>query len=543
MTISNQIDKIIDSMPIELKIGQLFLLAYPGKDPQKIYPLIEKFGISGCYISQDNAETFTEAKLVTESLQELAKQTPHQLPLILGVDQEGAWGVLVPESNTGPGNLALGVNSDPHIAYEIYRVFGLEMLSVGYNALLSPCADLNADPRSPIIGTRSFGDDPDSVAELVSLAVQGASSTGIVTTLKHFPGHGDTHADSHREIPYVNKNLNTLLTTDLLPFSAGIKAGADMVMTSHICFPQVDADNPATLSKKILVDILRDKLEFSGVVLSDSMNMGAIRRFYDPADSTVAALKAGVDIIMLAEEHYDHSQDYFQKQLNSLEKVHKAVIEGYLTIEEIDAKLRRIISLKYQRLYYYRNEQAEFTSLIPKSTRQEIATRAAVGAVKILRDDNRILPITLDNSTVCINATPRIAYNTITNIRGIGPNQSLPAFDSFKETLTQANRGITFLEMHQVNSNRSVLASAKSLIIVTEDYPLPGEDMDKTDQHQFVRECINMYGKKTVVVGLRSPHELLEYPIKPTYICAYSSRTCSAVATAQMMLDGSLTKT
>ena len=277
-----EIQDIISHMTVEQKVGQLFLVAYPGKDPSKMIPLAERFGICGCYISQDNAETFEEAIRASETLQTIAATTCNSqmisLPLILGVDQEGAWGVLVPHSVTGPGNIALGANVDKTMAREMYRVFGEEMLSVGFNTLLAPCTDVNTDPRSPIIGVRSFGESPVKVAELVALAVEGARKTGILTTLKHFPGHGGTSGDTHREIPRVDRSLSELLESDLLPFISGIVAGADVVMTSHTTYPQIDENNPATLSSVILQDLLRRRLKFDGVILSDSMNMGAIRR-------------------------------------------------------------------------------------------------------------------------------------------------------------------------------------------------------------------------------------------------------------------------
>lgn len=534
-----EIQDIIASMSIEMKVGQLFILAYPGKNPRKIAPLIDRFGICGCYLSHDNAETFEEAAQTSEFLQNMASQTEHKLPMVLGVDQEGAWGVLVPESLTGPGNLALGANADKDIVRDMYCVFGQEMLSVGYNTLLAPCADVIMNLRSPIIGARSFGDSPSQVAELVALAVEGARKTGILTTLKHFPGHGGTSGDSHREIPLVDRPFTDLLKTDLLPFISGIKHGADMIMTSHILYPKIDSSNPATLSKIILQDILRHQLEFSGVILSDSMNMGAIQHHYDPTDSAVMALKAGVDIIMLSEEHYDHSEHYLDKQIAMLERVCQAIRSGELPNEEIDAKLHRIISMKRRML-----KKGSLSPHLSLAERMKISQQAASGAICLLRNDFHTWPVNINVSVkegtacVCVNSTPRCAYGVVLNPRGIGPNQAEPAYDALRRTLEAAECKVKFLEIHEAKSQSELLVNSKLILLVTEDYPLPGEDMEKNEQQKFVQQCLEKYRDKCVILGLRSPYELLKYQGKLTYLCSYSSRTCSAEALAKLLAAG-----
>ena len=534
-----EINAIIKSMSIEMKVGQLFLLAYPGKDPIKIAPLVDKFGICGCYISQDNAETFEEAAKTSQALQMMAasSHTSHKLPLILGVDQEGAWGVLVPHSLTGPGNLALGANPDKTVVGDMYKVFGEEMLSVGYNTLLAPCSDVNTDPRSPIIGARSFGESPEKVASLVAQAVEGAKKTDILVTLKHFPGHGRTSGDSHREIPHVDKSLDELLDTDLLPFIAGIEAGADIVMTSHILYPQIDGHNPATLSRVILQDLLRRRLKFDGLILSDSMNMGAIRHFYDPAESVVSALKAGVDVVMLSEEHYDHSDDYLIKQMASMERVCQAIRTGELSQEEVDAKLYRILSLK-------RQLSKKPSSSLTLAEKLAITKRAASSAICLIRDDFHLWPVKLTadkeaTDVVCVNATPRHAYRVITNPRGIGPNQIEPAYDALRRVLEEEGHNIVFLECEQAKAcHSSMLKNARLILLVTEDYPLPGEDMDKTEQQACVRHILELFRKKCVILALRSPYELMDYQGRLAYLCSYSSRTCSAEAVAQLLIEG-----
>ena len=526
-----QMQALIKSMTPAQKAGQLFLLAYPGKDSQVIRPLIETYGICGCYVSQDNAHTFDEAEAMTSSLQAMSMKA-QGIPLLLGVDQEGAWGILVPESHPGPGNMALNAMDDVHAVAAMYELIGEEMLSVGYNAVLGPCSDVNSDPRSPIIGTRSFGEFPRDVAEAVSMAVKGARKTGILTCLKHFPGHGATSGDTHREIPFIDKPYEQLSTSDLVPFKAGIDAGAEIVMTSHIRYPQIDSENPATLSKKILQDILRNELGFCGLILSDSMNMGAIRKTYDPAQSTLLALQAGVDIVMLSEEHYDfETGDYLAKQLRSLELVEEAIKTGMLADDLVNEKLLRILDYKFNRMLVRKPRLS--SQQLAQHARQELDT--AKQAVTLLQ--KRYWPLPAQGGIVCINATPVSSYRNIVNSRGIGPNQETPAFDSFIGEV-QRLRTMNVLSHEEAMKDLDSLQSATTLIVVTEDYPLPGEDFEKQAQQQLVKALCELYSEKLIIVGLRSPYELSLYPKQVTYLCAYSSRTCSAIAAARVLLEG-----
>ena len=531
-----EIDRIIEGMSLEHRVGQLFLLAYPGRDPGIVEPLIRRFGIAGCYMSQDNAESFREARSSSARLQRTAAETPAALPLMLGVDQEGAWGVLVPESSTGPGNLALGSCADPRIIHNMYQSIGREMLSAGYNVLLAPCADVNVDPKSPIIGTRSFGESPRRTAACVKAAVEGALSSGIIPTLKHFPGHGGTRGDTHRAIPMVGKSEDELMRSDLIPFAEGIAAGVPIVMTSHIRFPVVDPLHPATLSVRIIQGLLRERLAFNGIIISDSMNMGAIRRHYDPAESTLMALQAGVDMVMLSEEHYDHDADYLAKQIASIERVKSAVETGLLSEDILNSKLRRILHVKLNRI----------TAALPELSEEEkqniirIESQAARGGFVILQ--RGLWPLPDSGRILCVNASPRSSYANLINPRGIGPNQKKPAFDSFREALEKlegSGHRFEFLEYGEIRDEADErLNQAAALVVVTEDYPLPGEDFDTAEQQNLAAELAARFASKMVILGLRSSYELDRYPRDVTYLCSYSSRACSAVEAAKILAAG-----
>src|SRR5690348_10827060 len=229
-----EISALLARMTLEEKVGQMFMLAFAGRQLEQARTLLQEHGVGGCYISQDNAATPEEAVALSTALQSFARATRHRIPLLLGVDQEGAWGVLVPASTTGPGNMALGAAGSPALVEQMYRVIGTELAAVGYNTLLAPCCDVNANPRNPIIGTRSFGEQPAQVAQLAAAAVRGAHAGGVLATAKHYPGHGDTATDSHRGLPRVDRSRTELAQSDLLPFRAAVAAGVDIVMTAHL---------------------------------------------------------------------------------------------------------------------------------------------------------------------------------------------------------------------------------------------------------------------------------------------------------------------
>ncbi|NLJ49940.1 MAG: hypothetical protein GX428_10230 [Candidatus Atribacteria bacterium] len=537
MDFPSPIQSLLNSLTLEEKVGQLFLLAFAGHDLEPIVPLIVNFSIGGCYLSQDNASNPEEAKELTLSLQKLTQKTSHHIPLILGVDHEGTWGVLVPYSTTGPGNLALGAAGKPELTHKIYNIFGKEMLSVGFNAIFAPCADCNSNPNNVIIGMRSFGEYPEKVAKQVESAVKGANTSGIITTLKHFPGHGDTTLDSHRNLPKVNKNLNQLEHEDLYPFQRGIDAGADMVMTSHILFPQIDSINPATLSPLIISHLLRKKMGFNGVVLTDSMNMGAIKKNYPSDEAAIKAIQAGVDMIMLAEEHYDHdSFIYIKQHMKLIQSVIQAAKSGKITRKRLDEASGRILTLKYKKGIF--TAPLTTTDLKPQfglRDHESVALEAAYSAITILQDRSQLWPIHLNQPLVLIHCVPRDAYAILSHTRGIGPNQAEPAFDVFQKELTHLGVKIEVYHYEDLKDEviPETIRSAHSFIAVTEDYPLPGTDFETNLQKQLVKKLSASLAERMIVLAFRSSYELSEFPLVSTYLCTFSSRPCSALAAAQ----------
>ncbi|MBL8131524.1 MAG: glycoside hydrolase family 3 protein [Anaerolineae bacterium] len=528
------VENLLGQMTLQEKVGQLFLLAFEKDRLDEARVLFERHFVGASYLSNDNLPSPEAAAALTAQLQGYAANTRLAVPLLLGCDQEGAWGVMARGSIPGPGNMALGATGDPDQAFRMYRVIGEEMRHAGLNTLLAPCADCNSNPHNAIIGMRSFGEKPEAVAAMTAAAVRGAHAGGVFATVKHFPGHGDTTEDSHRGIPAVRRTREALFDIDLKPFAEGIRAGADIVMTAHILFPALDPEHPATLSRAIMTDLLRGEWGFDGVILTDSMNMKAITRFYAAADAAVRALNAGVDMIMLAEEHYGHDAvRYLEHQTGLISAVVRAVEQGDLPVERLDDSVRRVLRLK-----------AKLNAALPADAPGSAAHRAVAldvsrRAVAVLRSAPDALPLTPSVPVVLVNTTQRSAYDILTATRGIGPSQEVPAFDLFAGAVCARAEDVTVVSARSVLHNEfdaaAALAEGARLVAVTENYPLPGIDFDKSSQREVIERLLAAAGDRLIVVALRDPYELADLPNVATYVCAFSFRPQAAQAAGDVL--------
>jgi beta-N-acetylhexosaminidase len=522
-------DELLGRMTLEEKIGQLFLLAFDPAQAEAAEALFERHLVGGSYLSNDNLPDPATAAAMTARVQELASRTRLGIPVLLGADQEGAWSVMYPGSAPGPGNMALGATGRPEHARAMYEVIGTELRAVGVDAVLGPCADCNANPDNAAIGVRSFGERPERVGRMTEAAVQGVLAAGAIPTLKHFPGHGDTTLDSHRGLPTVSRSRDELFAVDLLPFARGVAAGAPIVMTAHIIFPALDPERPATLSPLILGDVLRGELGFDGLVLSDSMNMKSIRRTYDPVDAAVAAITAGVDLVMLAEEHYDHDAGYLARQVALIEGVTAAVRERRLPEVRVDEAVGRVLRVKAG----LRGDRELDPSVVGSAAHRHVELAAARDAITVLRGTADRLPVRPGTPLALVNTTRREAYAVLGATRGIGPNQTDASFDLFAQAVRERAPDVVVHSAEDALA-RAELPAGALVIAVTENHPLPGADFDQ-DAKGPVLTALEGAGITPLVVALRDPYELGDLPSVRDYVCAFGSRWCSAVAAAEFV--------
>ncbi len=279
------------------------MLGFSGTGPSPtIKRLITECGLGGVVLFGCNIETPQQVAKLCEELQDLALNNPPAIPLFISIDQEGGRVTRIKEGVTPlPPMASLGATGSTQLAYSLGQVIGRELRFMGINMDLAPVLDVDSQPKNPVIGDRSLGDNPDLVAKLGCEFYKGLNQAGVLATGKHFPGHGDTEADSHLSLPVVKQDRHVLEQRELAPFKAAIISGLEVIMPAHVLYPVLDDNNPATLSAKIITGLLRQELGFKGLVLSDDMLMKAIDQDKLP-QMAVRAIQAGVDMLLFGRE-------------------------------------------------------------------------------------------------------------------------------------------------------------------------------------------------------------------------------------------------
>ena len=342
----------VTDMTLPEKIGQLMMVHFHGIEANaEAYKLVQDISIGGMiYYNWANSLTTPEqVQKLSIGLQQLTKATRLQIPLLIAADQEGGRVARCPGTKF-PGNQALGLTNHPELAEASALVIGTELAAMGVNTNLAPVIDINSNPLNPVIGSRSFGDTPDIVTTFGAQALQGYHAAGIITTLKHFPGHGDTNTDSHLDLPVVNKSLQELQVTELYPF-AQLAHQTDLIMTAHILVPALDPDYCTTISRKT-INYLRHELGFNGVIITDSLVMAGILKQVDQsvAEAAIQALIAGHDIILLGGAQLHGTSITRELTLTDLLQIHQAIIlavqSGIIPEAQINQSVQRILKLK-----------------------------------------------------------------------------------------------------------------------------------------------------------------------------------------------------
>src|SRR5215470_15002556 len=327
-----------EGMTREEQAGQVLMAGFWGSTPsQEIIDLIQRYHVGNIILFSRNVRDARQVFELTRSLQQIAKEAGQRYPLFIAIDQENGIVQRLGEAATIlPGNMALGAIGSEEIAYEVARATGRELKTLGINMNLAPVVDVNNNPANPVIGVRSFGEDPQQVARLGAAMVKGYQAAGIISCLKHFPGHGDTAVDSHLALPTIPHTLERLETLELVPFRQGIEAGAESVMIAHVSFPALTQRDalPATLSPAIIRGLLRKRLGFNGMILSDCMEMKAISETFGTERAAVMALQAGIDLVLVS-HHY-------ARQRESIE----ALLAGELSSQAAQQAAERVLKLK-----------------------------------------------------------------------------------------------------------------------------------------------------------------------------------------------------
>jgi beta-N-acetylhexosaminidase len=329
------------------RAGQRLLVGFPGHEASPdLKTLIRDYGVGGCVLFARNVDTPEQATDLVRELQSLARAARHELPLLVAVDQEGGRVARLKEPWTRwPPLRALGrMGSEDHAA-RFGSALAEELASCGIRLELAPVVDVLTNPQNPVIGDRSFGDDPALVGRLGAAFIRGLQEGGVAASAKHFPGHGDTAVDSHHDLPLVDHSPSRLQEVELRPFRDAIAAGVATIMTAHILVRELDDRLPSTLSPAVVGGLLRKKLGFEGVVLSDDLEMKAVAARYPPGEAARLAAKAGCDVLLMCSSP--------EAQVAAVEGLVKALEEGELLWSEMDDASGRIRRLKERFLLPY----------------------------------------------------------------------------------------------------------------------------------------------------------------------------------------------
>ncbi|KZN43847.1 glycoside hydrolase family 3 protein [Pseudoalteromonas luteoviolacea] len=371
--------------------------------PPSLQKLLQKYQIGGVILFAENVQGTEQIVNLTKELQKSS-----QTPIFISIDQEGGRVARInrAEATSFTGNMSIGATYPQHgdkYATEVATVIAKELSSLGINVNFAPTVDVNANPLNPVINVRSFGEDPNRVAKLGAAQVKAFENRGVISALKHFPGHGDTQVDSHTGLPKVGHSLSQIKQRDLLPFAHIIQAQQPgMVMTAHIQYPALDSNTiinskgermirPATMSRAIMHKLLREEMDYQGVTITDALDMAGISDFFTPIDAVVETFKAGVDIALMPIPVRTPSD--IEKFELFFDAILTAVSEGKLQQQEVASSYHRIMRLKARIAKF----QSSPTTAIAKATlgnpqHRQLEAELALAAITNVKNDG-LLPI------------------------------------------------------------------------------------------------------------------------------------------------------
>ncbi len=514
-------------MTLEEQIGQLLVAGFSGTTPSpEIIDLIRNYRIGGIILFSRNVQDAQQILELTHNLQMIAKTAGHPAPLLIAIDQENGIVQRLGQGTTlFPGNMALGAIGSEQVAYDVAQATGRELKALGINMNLAPVVDVNNNPANPVIGVRSFGENPHEVARLAATAVKGYRAAGVISDLKHFPGHGDTAVDSHLALPTISSTLEQLEAIELVPFKSGIEAGADSVMIAHISFPAVTHQEalPATVSPAIVRGLLREKLGFDGVIISDCMEMNAVAETIGTERAAVMTLQAGVDLVLVS-----HT---YARQLGSIEAIQLALQAGDLPPEVVHRAAERVLRLKDRFLSWDSLLAAPVPEWVGGSSHQHLRDQAYELSTTQVRNDDALLPLRLDQAESVLVISPSGEAYTRAEDRRY-PNEFLA--QSIRQRHDRVSSMFTSPSLAAGEREEILrLAVASNLIIMA----TLNAHLDQ-QQAELMRDLLQT-GRRVIGIAVGNPYDLLAFPQLRSYLVTYEY-TKPALTAAVRVLFGEI---
>lgn len=505
----------LDRLSLEEKAAQMIQIDLPGhtlSDRDREH--LSRHAWNGVILFAKNVESRPQVAALIEEIHGACAHTP-----LLAVDQEGGLvdRMRFPEMSLSPGAMSLGAAGDPELTYRAHRLMGEELRDLGIHVDYAPCLDVNVNPDNPIIGVRSFGEDPEAVAEHGRAAIRGLRDGGVAPTAKHFPGHGDTELDSHIALPTLAHPRERLESVELKPFRAAVEERVEAIMTAHVTFPALDATEglPATLSGPVLTGLLRQEMGYDGIIVTDSLAMRALADHWGFAESTVLSVLAGADLVL--------ALGPFEQQLESLEGLIRAVREGRIPEARLDESVRRILALK-QRFHGRPSAEPRWDVVTHQEEMREIAARG----ITVLTNRDALLPLRLQpEETILVLAPDLLPLSPLGEVSARAPLAPLlerhhPQVQELSFHLSGGGPPVSEV------ARRAAEASVVVLALYARDR-LP-------DAQRDIARAVLQANPRTVVVSLSSPYILRDLPDAGACVLGYNYGAFTLEALADVLM-------
>ncbi len=517
----------IKHMTLEEKIGQLFIIHMYGQTPEdpnyeaknlqmnrgakNFKEAIEKYHLGGVIYFNwtDNIGMPLDAEQVQDlsnGLQEIATDQRMPIPLFVSTDQEG--GIVQRVTSPGtvfPGNMALGATRSTDKAANAAGIMGDELYSLGINMNFAPVADVNMNPANPVIGVRSFSEDPDLVSDMTVAQVQAYQDKKLIPSAKHFPGHGDTAVDSHYGLPIINHDLETLYNVDLKPFQAAIEAGIEAIMTAHIVVPALDDSGlPATLSKPILTDLLREEMDFDGLIITDSLGMSGANVV--PEDRVaVEAFKAGNDILL----NPPNVEVAYRSMV-------EAVTSGEISERRVDESVYRILKAKMEKGLFgdpFVDEDA--IDNIGSEEHLQEAMNIANESITLVKNSGGLLPLQQDQALFVAGPSAGAPVSLTVELQNKG----------FEASSFSTSTSPTATEIEE-----AARLSESADVIIAPTYRANTNGA----QERLVKALMDT-GKPVIAIAMNNPYDVMAFPEVNAYVATYGNKDVSVQALARIL--------
>ena len=505
------VDERIAQMTLEEKVGQLFLVSFAGPNlSPALMEMINHYHVGGLVLFSvaGNVTSMPQVAQLINDAQQQASTNGAGIALFVAIDQEGGSVVRLTKGATVfPSNMAVGATNSLEHARLMAQVSAQELKALGINMNLAPVMDVNNNPANPVIGIRSFGSKPEQVAQFGVTMIESYRANGIIATPKHFPGHGDTSVDSHVGLPIVHHPLSHLEGVELVPFQAAINAQVDAIMTAHVLFPAFEPTSrlPSTLSSNVLVGLLRHKMGFQGLIVTDALDMGALAQSYTLAQASAKAVQAGADVLAFGPGRHDIRVAY--------QHVLAQVQAGVIPESRLDESVRRILNIKvrYGLLNWQPVNINETWQHVGTPEHLAIARQIAQDSTTLLKDEQGIVPISPEESVLVIS--PSLIGN-------------------LGETMKVYHSNLRWLKMGlnpaqwEINLAIREANNASVVIIATRyaaRYPAQIRLVNALSNHRLI------------VAAVGTPYDLMNFPNVPTYLATYGHVWVSRDALARVL--------